>query len=259
MKKEELKNKALKLSKDKIVFYLVESGSRLWGFESKDSDYDLRGFFVYKRNKEFSLKKADYFEYLNKSEKFDLVLFHVDKAFNLLSKSNPSVIEWLMAKEEDIYFDKFNLREWFNNEIKDFINLRALFCHYFNLARDNWQKYFVNNNKLTYKKTLYILRGLLNAKYILEKNELPPIKFLELIKIGDYKEKIEKIIEIKKKGKENMVFNDKELLNYIKNLFDELKDKGKEINYEKEKEQRLFKKVNKKVVEIKDILLCQNF
>ena len=39
------------------VFYLVESGSRLWGFESKDSDYDLRDFFLYNLEKEFSLKK----------------------------------------------------------------------------------------------------------------------------------------------------------------------------------------------------------
>jgi predicted nucleotidyltransferase len=161
-----------------------------------------------------------------------------------------------MAKEEDIYLDRFNLREWFNNEIRDFINSRALFYHYFNLAKDNWQKYFVNNNRPTYKKTLYVLRGLLSAKYILEKNELPPIKFLELIKISDYKEKIEKIVEIKKEDKENIAFNDKELLNYIRNLFDELKDKGKEINYEKEKEQELFKRVNKKVVEIKKALLC---
>jgi len=140
--KKSLINKTFEIIGNKQVFYLVESGSRLWGFESKDSDYDLRGFFVCDKKEEFSIKKKDYFEYLDKSQQYDLVLFHIDKAFNLLSKSNPSIIEWLIATENDIYLDKFSLREWFNKEIKDLINYKALFFHYYNLAKNNWQKYF---------------------------------------------------------------------------------------------------------------------
>jgi predicted nucleotidyltransferase len=259
MNKNYFVNKTLEIVKEKDVFYLVESGSRLWGFESKDSDYDIRGFFIHNKKEEFSIKKKDYFEYLDKNNYFDLVLFHIDKAFNLLTKSNPSVIEWLIATENDVYMDLFNLRSWFNKEVKDLINPKALFFHYYNLAKNNWQKYFLTQNKPTYKKILYVLRGLFSSQYILTYGEIPPIKFLDLSKrVVDkeiYKE-IEEIVRIKKEGDESLVFDKKEILELIKELFDDLKNKGEEIIYKKENERILFEKVNKKAVEIKEKLLC---
>ncbi len=257
MDKSLLIKRALEIAKNRRIFYLVESGSRLWGFESRNSDYDLRGFFIYDKNLEFSLKKDNYFEYLNKSEQFDLVLFHLDKAFNLLSKSNPSVIEWLIATEDDVYFDDLNLREWFNEEIKNLINLRALFYHYYNLAKSNWQKYFLNQNKPTYKKVLYVLRGLLAANYILNYESIPPIKFLDLAKRvldKELYEKVEEIVRVKKEGSENMIFNENEILSFISDLFEELSSKGQNVPINDERV--LFEKVNKKTVEIKKRFLC---
>ena len=43
-----IKNLLLQLEKDnniKIIF-AVESGSRVWGMDSKDSDYDIRGVYL---------------------------------------------------------------------------------------------------------------------------------------------------------------------------------------------------------------------
>jgi predicted nucleotidyltransferase len=259
MDKKDLINKAFKIAENKNIFYLVESGSRLWGFESEDSDYDLRGFFVYNKKEEFSIKKKDHFGYLEKLKQFDLVLFHIDKAFNLLAKSNPSIIEWLIATEKDTYIDKFNLKNWFKKEIKELINLKALFIHYYNLAKNNWQKYFLNQNKPTYKKILYVLRGLFSSQYILENNEIPPIKFLELAKSildENLYGKIEEIVKIKKESKEDKIFKDKEVLNFINSLLKKLKDKEKLIFYKKENEQILFEKINQKAIEIKEKLIC---
>ena len=89
------------------VLHVVESGSRAWGFASPDSDYDVR--FVYKRNVEnyISLNKAkDVFEiYLDEEYHsckpedalVDMVGFDLMKYMGLLSKSNPTAIEWLMS------------------------------------------------------------------------------------------------------------------------------------------------------------------
>ncbi len=259
MDKNCLVKKTIEIVKEEQVFYLVESGSRLWGFESKDSDYDLRSFFIYDKKEELSIKKKYCFEYSDKNNYFDLVLFHIDKAFNLLVNSNPSVVEWLLATENDVYIDEFDLRKWFNEEIKNLINLRALFFHYYNLAKNNWQKYFLNQNKPTYKKILYVLRGLFSSQYILIYKKIPLIKFLELSKIilsKNLYEEIKEIVKIKKEGNESLIFDKEDILELVQALFDNLKNRGEEITYKKDNENILFEKINKKAVEIKEKLIC---
>ena len=79
-----------------IPLYYIESGSRLWNMASRDSDYDVRGIHL--------LSKRQYFDFWNHQDvidytegHFDLVSFDIDKAFGLLAKSNPNVLEWLRA------------------------------------------------------------------------------------------------------------------------------------------------------------------
>ena len=47
--KDTIKGKLLEIEKEKSVkiLYAVESGSRAWGFESTDSDYDIRFIYVH--------------------------------------------------------------------------------------------------------------------------------------------------------------------------------------------------------------------
>ena len=49
---------------DVKVLYAVESGSRAWGFESTDSDYDVRFIYVHPKNWYLNiLPKRDVIEY----------------------------------------------------------------------------------------------------------------------------------------------------------------------------------------------------
>jgi predicted nucleotidyltransferase len=52
---EMVKERLLEIEKEHTVtiLYAVESGSRAWGFESLDSDYDIR--FIYAHNKNWYL------------------------------------------------------------------------------------------------------------------------------------------------------------------------------------------------------------
>jgi len=69
-------------------------------------------------------------------------------------------------------------------------------------------------------------------------------------------EEIKEIVKIKKEGKEETFFDNKEILDFVKNLFDELEDKEKEMSYEKKNEVILFEKINQKAIEIKKNLIC---
>ena len=84
------------------IIYTVVSGSHAYGTNNKDSDIDLRGIFVH-----------DPKAYLNvfeepepdiSDEKNDTTYFSLKRAFELLSKSNPNIIELLWMPEDCIRY-----------------------------------------------------------------------------------------------------------------------------------------------------------
>ena len=79
------------------ILLAIESGSRAWGFESMDSDYDVR--FIYRHRPDW---------YLSVLPKRDVIVYPVDdlldfsgwdikKTLFLMSKSNPVLLEWLRS------------------------------------------------------------------------------------------------------------------------------------------------------------------
>ena len=79
------------------ILLAVESGSRAWGFPSKDSDYDVR--FVYIHPPEWYLSvdadlRRDVIERPILDE-IDLSGWEIRKALLLFAKSNPPLLEWL--------------------------------------------------------------------------------------------------------------------------------------------------------------------
>ena len=76
------------------ILHCVESGSRAWGFESPDSDYDVR--FVYVRRPEHYLRldrPRDVIEW-QLDETLDINGWDLQKALRLLHGSNPTLFEW---------------------------------------------------------------------------------------------------------------------------------------------------------------------
>ena len=89
-KLEEIENK-----ENVKIILAVESGSRAWGFASKDSDYDVR--FVYLRKLEDYLKlekSKDTIEW-QLDDTLDINGWDLKKALQLIYDSNPTIFEWL--------------------------------------------------------------------------------------------------------------------------------------------------------------------
>ncbi len=82
---------------DVKVLWAIESGSRAWGFESPDSDFDVR--FIYKHKQDFYLRlneQRDVIE-LPIDDTWDVSGWDLDKTLKLLYKSNPTLFEWLQS------------------------------------------------------------------------------------------------------------------------------------------------------------------
>ena len=103
--KEEIKQLCKDIEKQhniKILF-CIESGSRVWRFESQNSDYDIRFVFVRPIDNYIGINQPDDIikvgfdkegNIVEKDMFLDVVGFDIHKFASLLFKSNPNCIEW---------------------------------------------------------------------------------------------------------------------------------------------------------------------
>ncbi len=169
--KEKILERLRQIEKDNDVriIYAIESGSRMWGFASETSDYDIR--FIYINNPRYYLsvnKKKDYIEVMDKEKNLDFAGWDIKKSLSLLLKSNMSLYEWINSPV--IYVN--------SDEMESFISLseylwekKNLIYSYIHLARGNYQHYIVNKKEIKLKKYLYILRTIAACMW-LEKNNV---------------------------------------------------------------------------------------
>ncbi len=155
--REQIEN-LFKNIEEKPLFY-IESGSRLWGIASPDSDYDVRGIHIQSSKQYYDFKKhRDIIEVMDGD--FDFVSYDVDKMFGLLAKSNPTVFEWIRA--DIVYFNELPGWTTFRQDIITNIDFKALFHHYISLAKGH-SNLMETGRKFTYKTAFYCIRGLLSA------------------------------------------------------------------------------------------------
>jgi len=212
---------------EKPLFY-IESGSRLWGIASPDSDYDVRGFHLQSKQQYFDFKKhRDIIEVMDGD--FDFVSYDIDKMFGLLVKSNPTVFEWIRANI--IYFNE--LPDWtiFQQDVIANFDFKALFHHYISLAKGNINL-METGKKFTYKTAFYCIRGLLSAD-LATRQIIPELLIDDLFKQFDNDNDVLKIakdsLERKKsqKEKEEVLESDKQkILNAIKEFTSKLELKA---------------------------------
>jgi predicted nucleotidyltransferase len=110
------------------VLFACESGSRAWGFASRDSDYDVRFLYVQRRDWYLSVDdRRDVIE-LPIADNLDVSGWELRKALRLLRKSNPPLLEWL--KSPIVYHEDPAFVAEFGALAAKFYSPRRCFAHY---------------------------------------------------------------------------------------------------------------------------------
>ena len=204
-----------------IPLFYIESGSRLWGMASPDSDYDVRGFHLPSKAQYFDYQKhRDLIEIMDGD--FDFVSFDLNKMFGLLAKSNPTVLEWVRA--HIIYFNQFPEWNKFKDRLLEEVDYKALYYHYLSLAKGGMNVMQVADN-FTYKKVFYSIRGLMSAE-LATQQIMPELLITELFEQIDANDPLrhwaEDYLEIKKQQKEKAQVPEAEQIQILKLLNDKI-------------------------------------
>jgi len=208
------KLKQIEVEHNVKVLFAVESGSRAWGFPSKDSDFDVRFVYVHEKDWYVSIdQKRDVIEYpIN--EMLDISGWDVRKALQLFAKSNPALLEWL--RSPIVYYDQLTLSDDLRSIGNEILSKKACIYHYLHMARGNYRDY-LQHEEVKIKKYFYVLRPLLACMWIESFQEIPPILFDDLLKIGGLDElflkEVMALLERKKQGEELDLEPRKKVLN----------------------------------------------
>lgn len=178
------------------VLWAIESGSRAWGFASKDSDFDVR--FIYKRRPSDYLKlnpDRDVIE-LPIDDIWDVNGWDLDKTLKLLNKSNPTLYEWLNSPIRYVDSD-------FKERVQPLMDLcfseKKMLYHYLSTARRTIAHY-LSGDLIRPKKYFYALRPVLACRWILTYHSAPPVPFNELSEAvlpENMKPIVEELLDIK--------------------------------------------------------------
>ena len=105
--KKILESKEYDFLKDLNVSDLVVSGSRAYGIENEDSDWDIRGVIL--NSKEEILLGRDFGTYTDKNT--DTVLYSHKKFLGMVRDNNFKTLEILGVREEDIFKESFLVKD----------------------------------------------------------------------------------------------------------------------------------------------------
>ncbi len=189
------------------ILLAVESGSRAWGFESVNSDWDVR--FIYVHAPEWYLRiqpQRNVIEYPIESTahgELDINGWELRKSLQLMQKSNPTLLEWLDSPL--VYQEATDCMQEYRQLAKGFFNPHDCFHHYLHMALNQYRE-LIGKDQVKLKKYLYMLRPILACLW-LERNYGPvPMRFQTLlesiIETSELRRAIDQLITDKKQGTE---------------------------------------------------------
>jgi predicted nucleotidyltransferase len=185
------------------IVYACESGSRAWGFESSDSDYDVR--FIYVRPTEWYLRVVPGGDVIERpiDGPLDVSGWDLRKAMQLLRKSNPPLLEWLQSPI--VYRERSQVVRRIRDLMPQYYQPAGCHYHYLHMAQGNYRDY-LQGETVWLKKYLYVLRPVLACRWIEQGYGVVPIEFQILVERvlddSDVKPAVQDLIRRKRAGEE---------------------------------------------------------
>ncbi len=240
-----LKNKVHSRGGNLLNSYI--SGSHLYGWDSKDSDIDIRGCFILRKENFLGLKQPKEVIEIKTEDNKDIVLFEIKKLIGLALQGNCNILEEINAPQFYKNADFVKLKQLINNAF----GKRGIYNSYRGMAEANY-KGFILQGKNTVKKYLYIFRGLMGGIYCLQTGLIKP-NIEELNKHFKIKE-VTKLLEIKREGLENEPLKDLEegiLDDKIKDLFDKIDEAYLKCKMPEKPTDEEIEKINKFLIKLR--------
>jgi predicted nucleotidyltransferase len=166
------------ISQDVKILFACESGSRVWGFASKNSDYDVR--YIYTRDPEQYLTVRERKDEIRNpiDPVYDLVGWDARKALALLAKSNPNLGEWLNT--DQLYRADSTAHDLLKTLYNENFSPKKLDTHYRSMAKACWHEHLLGE-QVSSKKYLYCARALLASEWLTTQQTFPSLKFDDLL------------------------------------------------------------------------------
>jgi len=186
-----------------VILYACESGSRAWGFESTDSDYDVR--FIYVRPTRFYLSIQRPRNVIERpiSEGLDASGWDLPKTLELFRKSNPPLLEWLQSPI--VYASTTSFAEKLRALLSEYYSPVACIHHYLHMAEGNCREY-LNGPEVWTKKYFYVLRPVLACIWLERGLGVVPTELGMLVEAvvtdSALRDAIAQLLEAKKAGEE---------------------------------------------------------
>ncbi len=202
---EQIKSELLNIEKAEqvTIIYACESGSRAWGFESEDSDYDVR--FIYIRRTPWYLTIQNKKDVIEKpiDDELDISGWDITKSLELFRKSNPPLLEWLQSPI--VYMQNSTFIERLRKLMDEYYSPIACMYHYLHMAQKNFREYLQHDTVWT-KKYFYVLRPVLACIWIEQGYGVVPIEFSKLVDRivleKQLRNEIGNLLELKRSGAE---------------------------------------------------------
>ncbi len=210
----------LEVEKNIKILLACETGSRAWGFPSPDSDYDVRIIYVHRLAWYLRVnEKRDSIERMLENKKLDISGWELRKSLRLLKKSNPPLLERIQSPILYQVDEEF-LQSILNASTSCYSKI-ATIHHYLSMAKNMMDSLSIDQ-PYKLKKFFYALRTATMCKWILEREEIPPIEFHKAFKnlgmSSSLVERIEHLIHMKSKKSEAYFHSgEPELFNFIQN------------------------------------------
>lgn len=190
--------------KEKVkILYAVESGSRGWGFESKDSDYDVRFIYIHPADWYLAIEEGRDVIECPVSDQLDISGWDIKKALQLFKNSNPPLYEWLTSPI--IYLEAGSFAQKLRKLMPRFYSPVSSIHHYLSIAKGNYKAYLMNQ-KVKIKKYFYALRPIFACMWIEKYKTIPPMEFERLFKEQKLDKKVvnevQKLLERKRSSDE---------------------------------------------------------